>query len=133
MKWLTTILAVTLLRITVSAAPHPTATPFFDLVGISAEDIRRTEEHRDQLAKALQDELTAEKADHLKISMSLSDATDANLRLQRQVNTLQSNYDQARKSLFWYRMHWWGAWIMLGLGVAGCVLFGVLKLASKFP
>lgn len=35
------------------------------------------------------------------------------------------------KALWWYRLHWWGAWVMLGLGVVTCVLFAILKATGK--
>lgn len=35
------------------------------------------------------------------------------------------------KALWWYRVHWWGAWIMLGLGVAACLFFAFLKFTGR--
>lgn len=35
-------------------------------------------------------------------------------------------------SLHWYRMHWWGSWIALGLGVLACIVFAAVKFGLKF-
>lgn len=44
---------------------------------------------------------------------------------------------KAEKSLSWYRWHWWGSWIALGLGIVACGVFAFLKftgrLALKMP
>lgn len=131
---------VFLVVITTIAAPTPTPKPSanVDLSKVTAEDIRKTEEHRNQLLQAQKAELDAEKADHLKVANSLSAATNANLDLQKKVNVLtdnfnrvQANLDSATKKLWWYRLHWWGAWIALGLGVAACAAFAILKATGK--
>ena len=35
------------------------------------------------------------------------------------------------KALSWYRWHWWGSWIVLGLGVVACGLIAFLKFTGK--
>jgi uncharacterized NAD(P)/FAD-binding protein YdhS len=134
---------------TTVAAPSPTPKPSVnvDLSKVTAEDIRKTEEHRNALLAQQKSELEAEKADHLKVGTALAAATTANLDLQKKVdalnehaNKLQGSLDAANKKLWWYRLHWWGAWVMLGLGVAACLVFAFLKatgrlavVASKVP
>jgi chromosome segregation ATPase len=38
---------------------------------------------------------------------------------------------KAESSLHWYRMHWWGAWIVFGLGILACIVLAVLKFTGK--
>lgn len=40
---------------------------------------------------------------------------------------------KAEKSLSWYRWHWWGSWIVLGVGIIACIIFAVIKFAGKLP
>lgn len=35
------------------------------------------------------------------------------------------------KKLMWYRLHWWGSWVVLILGIVGSIAFYVLKIAAK--
>lgn len=35
------------------------------------------------------------------------------------------------KKLSWYRWHWWGSWIVLGLGVLACGVFAFLKFTGR--
>lgn len=37
----------------------------------------------------------------------------------------------ASKKLWWYRLHWWGAWIALTLGVLACGAFAFLKFTGR--
>lgn len=116
------------------AGPKPSPLPNT----ITAADIAKTEQHRDQLVNQLQSELTSEKSDHLKVANSLADATKANLELQKKndalaqtANTLSAKLSAAEKSLWWYRLNWWGAWVMLGLGIAACLFVAFLKYTGK--
>lgn len=38
---------------------------------------------------------------------------------------------KAEKSLSWYRWHWWGSWIALGLGVLVSGIFAFLKMTGR--
>lgn len=38
---------------------------------------------------------------------------------------------KAEESLSWYRWHWWGSWIALGLGVLACGLLAFLKFTGR--
>ncbi len=74
---------------------------------ISAEDIRKTEAHRNQLLQLQMEELNAEKVDQLKVGSALAEATSANLTLQGKVNdltdkanSLQGNLEAANKKLW---------------------------------
>lgn len=35
------------------------------------------------------------------------------------------------KKLSWYRWHWYGSWIALGLGVVACLVFAFLKFTGR--
>jgi hypothetical protein len=35
------------------------------------------------------------------------------------------------KKLSWYRWHWWGSWIVLGLGVLACGILAFLKFTGR--
>lgn len=37
----------------------------------------------------------------------------------------------AEKKLSWYRWHWFGSWIVLGLGVLACGVFAFLKFTGR--
>lgn len=37
----------------------------------------------------------------------------------------------SEKKLSWYRWHWWGAWIVFGVGVLACIALAVLKFMGK--
>lgn len=104
---------------------------------ISREDIRKTELHRNQLVQALKEELDHEKADHLIISNSLAKASDQNVILQKKIdrvtddlNFTQGKLDKAMKKLWWYRWHWWLSWIVLGVGAAISIIFGLVKYTA---
>lgn len=118
--------------------PTPEVTP-------SNAALRATVVHMQQLAKDQEANLAKEKQGHQAAdtsleatSKSLADATSANLVLQKQVqiqtdklNSTQDKLTAADKKLLWYRLHWWGAWLMLGLGVAACIFFAILKVTGK--
>lgn len=38
---------------------------------------------------------------------------------------------KVQKTLLWYRVRWWGAFVALGAAVVGWILFGVLKIGAK--
>lgn len=38
---------------------------------------------------------------------------------------------KAEKALSWYRWHWWGSWIALGLGIVACGIFAFLKFTGR--
>jgi len=38
---------------------------------------------------------------------------------------------KAEKSLSWYRWHWWGSWIVFGLGVLAVLILAFLKFTGK--
>lgn len=68
-------------------------------------------------------------------TQSLTELTD----LQRKIDSLAAHdksvtdkLNAAMKSLWWYRLHWWGAWIMLGIGVLLCIVLAVAKFAGRF-
>jgi hypothetical protein len=140
MRFYTHLAAGLILAVTCLAAPTPTPKPSatVDLSKVTAEDIRKTEEHRNQLLKDQKSELDSEKADHLKVSNALAAATTANLDLQVKVNkltdnfnALQASYDAQNKKLWWYRVRFWGAWAVFGLGVLACGFLAFLKFTGR--
>lgn len=123
-------------------APKPTPTP--DQIP-SRNALLQTIDHIQRIAREQQDNLELEKKEHLKadkalemVSSSLADATTANLKLQVDIkkqtdklNETQDKLDKTAKALWWYRLHWWGAWVMLGLGVLACAVFAFLKFTGR--
>jgi len=75
----------------------------------------------------------------------LSDASQLNTVLQGKVdsqtlalnqaddqkNAALTKLSAADKALAWYRWHWWGAWVALGLAIAAAALWSLLKLSGK--
>ena len=126
-------------------APKPTPTPRTRPptvralpADITAADITKTEQHRDQLINQLQADLDAEKADHLKVSNALATATEQNATLQKQIdaqtaklNQVQADLDSARKKLFWYRIHFFLGWVIFITGVIACIILFVLKVTGR--
>lgn len=123
----------------VAAAPTPTPYPKAVISGITYEDIIKTQEHRTQLIREeLMGQLQAEKDQELKLAGTLADTVKADLEHQKKVeeqtnklNTTQDKLDKAAKALWWYRLHWWGAWIMLILGIIACLLFAWAKATGR--
>jgi chromosome segregation ATPase len=46
-------------------------------------------------------------------------------------NATELAYADTSKKLMWYRAHWWGAWLVIAIGISGCVAFYVLKIAAR--
>lgn len=125
-----------LIPITSFAAPEPTP---------SNAALRATVVHMQELAKDQQAQLEKEKSAHQQAdatleatSSTLATATQQLIALQKQIqsqtdklNSTQDKLDKASKALWWYRLHWWGAWVMLGLGVIACGIFAFLKLTGR--
>jgi cytoskeletal protein RodZ len=118
--------------------PPPEATP-------SNAALRAIVEHMQRLAKDQQENLEKEKGGHQQADSSLETtsttlalATTQIITLQKQVNTqtdklnsTQDKLDKAETALWWYRLHWWGAWVMLALGIAACLFFAFLKVTGR--
>lgn len=47
------------------------------------------------------------------------------------LNATSEKLSKATKSLWWYRLHWWGSWFALGLGVLACIAFAFLKFTGR--
>jgi hypothetical protein len=45
---------------------------------------------------------------------------------------LNARLVDVEKKLWWYRLHWWGSWIALGIGVLGCVILALVKWGAKW-
>jgi small-conductance mechanosensitive channel len=99
------------------------------LIELSQQQQRVIEQQKNDLASATGAQTGAFNA----IASSLTEMTE----LQKQINGLAQHdasvtakLNTAEKSLWWYRLHWWGAWIALALGVAACLFFYGAKLLA---
>lgn len=113
------------------AAPTPGPTP-------SRADLLATVDHIQRLAQDAEANLAKEKDLHLQTANALTVTSKQLVDLQTRVNDVtdkaneySAKYSAAEKSLWWYRLHWWGAWIMLGLGVLACAIVAFLKFTGK--
>ena len=108
-------------------------------------DIRATIVHMQNLARADEANLAKAHDDVASTQAALAAAigklTQATRQIdakQREVDALQTDRDRlkteldaASSKLWWYRLHWWGAWIMLGLGLLACLAFAFLKFTGR--
>jgi hypothetical protein len=127
----------------------PSPTPFSisdeELSKLSWDDIIKTAIHQGELFQE-------EHAIRLDLQKNLDDATQritaivdaatgglAHTTTLQQGITVLADHDAKEterankldKALWWYRLHWWGAWIMLGLGVLACAVFAFLKFSGR--
>ena len=131
-------IAMAILCASVDAKPRPTPTPTPIVETTpSREALFATVEHISQLAKDALKNLDAEKASHLATDKTLVKATDQIVDLQKKVdaitlklNTTQDKLDATSKTLWWYRLHWYGSWIIFIIGVLVCLIFAWLKWAG---
>lgn len=68
-------------------------------------------------ADAAKAEVEKDKEAYFKAAQSLADSATAERDLRI----------KAEKALHWYRVRWWGAWIVLGAGVIACGIWTLLK------
>jgi hypothetical protein len=54
----------------------------------------------------------------------LTELVDHDAKVTAQLN-------KSNAALNWYRLHWWGSWIMLGLGVLACLVVAFLKFTGR--
>ena len=120
------------------AAPSPTPIPRATLYQPSKAELLQTVDHISALAKDAEAQLAKEKDAHLETANALTDSTKQLVTLQKQVqsqtdklNSTQDKLDKAEKALSWYRWHWWGSWIVFGLGVIAVGFFAFLKVTGK--
>jgi hypothetical protein len=52
-------------------------------------------------------------------------------KLAERANAAEAGWSKDSKSLAWYRLHWWTAWIVAGLGVVVCVVLAFLKATGR--
>ncbi len=101
-------------------------------------DLLKTVQHIQALSRAQEAVLEQEKAQHNIVTNALASAVGSIGVLQEQVqkqtdklNATQDKLDKTAKALWWYRLHWWGAWIVFGLGVVACILLAFLKFTGR--
>jgi hypothetical protein len=128
-----------------SPAPAPFTISDAELSKLSWDDIIKTAIHQGELFQQ-------EHAIRLELQKNLDDATQRiaaivdtatgglthTTTLQAGITVLadhdKKETDRANKldkALWWYRLHWWGAWIMLGLGILACAVFAFLKFSGR--
>lgn len=81
---------------------------------------KELEQHLNEadLAKA---QVEKDKTDYFAQAQKLADAASSE----------NAKAVKAEKSLSWYRWHWWGSWIVLGLGIVACAFLAILKLTGR--
>jgi hypothetical protein len=143
------VLVLILSALTAQAAPTPTSTPFTisdeEVAKLNIKDIAATAKHVMTLYGE-EHQIRLQLQGNLGDAMSsVSQAVSATSNGLVHVDTLQhgifllaahdkSETDRANKldkAVWWYRLHWWGAWIMLGLGILMCLIFAFLKLTGR--
>ncbi len=104
----------------------------------SRSDLLKTVQHIQALAKEQQVSLDNEKSSHKAVETALINATNSISVLQKQVqaqtdklNSTQDKLDKCAKALWWYRLRWWGAWVVFGLGVIACLGLAFLKFTGR--
>lgn len=119
------------------AAPKPAPSPPSE-AGPSRQDLLKTVDHIVVLSQDLQRNLENEKTAHEATEIELIKGTKANADLQRQIdgqtrdfNTLKDKYASQSKKLSWYRWHWWGSWIVFGLGILAVGFLAFLKFTGR--
>lgn len=105
---------------------------------ITAEDIRKTEEHRNQLVQALEGELDQVKDSQRFVAEALAKASSRNFDLQVEINEVtanlnrtQGNLDAALKKLWWWRLHAWATVAIAAAGLILCGFIGFLKFSGR--
>lgn len=83
-------------------------------------------------------ELRTSEGDRVTLQSELERETKKGNKLANDYNTLSAKLDKARiqhakdtKTVWWYRLHWWGSWIVFGLGVLVCIGFAILRYTGR--
>lgn len=104
----------------------------------SRADLLLTMDHIVSLVHETLADLQQEKGSHALTQKELDATKQADLKHQKEVetqtnklNTLQDKYDAKSKKLLWYQFHYWGSWIIFGLGIAACIFLAVMKLTGR--
>jgi hypothetical protein len=146
-------LCVVIFTVSASAAPTPkgqTGSVLFDvskvdLSKISDADMRKTLEHREQLFREQQANFDQQQQHIVDQDLALVRASDANAEsilalasYAKQVGELAAHdkkmtdaLNACSKKLWWYRLHWWGAWIAFALGIVACIILAILKVTGR--
>lgn len=117
-----------------------------ELQKISRGEIIATVKHLRELAKDQQAIIDDQKRHLSDAAVAQTNALKAQTQSMIQLTSLQNQIDTlaahdksvtdklnaAMKTLWWYRLHWWGAWIMLGIGVLLCIVLAIAKFAGRF-
>jgi len=143
------LLLIPLLMRAQSPPAVPTPTPFTisdaEIKKIGKDQIQATLKHVLQLyrdALAIIERQKENLADATKSQTGALDATAKSLStltdLQEQIGKLAKHdkevtdkLNAASKKLWWYRLRFWGAWIVFGLGVIACIVLAFLKVTGR--
>jgi hypothetical protein len=120
MMWRSLIIALTLTGIASASEQGPTR-----------DQLLQTVRHIQSLAHDIQNDLDQEKAQHAITQKALDDANSRAETLAKHDATVTAQLNKAEKSLWWYRLHWWGAWIALGTGVIAICIVAFLKFTGR--
>lgn len=131
----------------VSAGPTPAPFTISDdeIKKLSKEEIAQTVKHQggiisevkeenQELRNRLSETVASQNIALVAAGGALNEITKLNGEIRALADhdaSVTEKLNKANKALWWYRLHWWGAWVMLGLGVAACFFFYGAKIMAK--
>lgn len=62
---------------------------------------------------------------------NMNDLQEEIRRLKKHDEDTTAALNKANKALWWYRLRFWGAWIVFGLGVLACIVLAFLKFTGR--
>lgn len=135
MKAMNTLVAISAVMVTVVTAQFPTDE---EIKKLPKEAIIATIKHQGQILEDTKAENTLLKGLLLDAVASQNIALTATGGALSKLTELEAHdakvtaqLNKADTALNWYRLHWWGSWIMLGLGVLACLVVAFLKFTGR--
>jgi hypothetical protein len=132
------------------ASPIPaTGTPFTisdaEIKKITREQMVATLKHVLRLYREAQEKIDRQEHNLADASGSLKDGLGATTKslntidnLTKEIGDLKKHDEkmtgccnECSKKLWWYRLRFWGAWIVFGLGVIACIVLAFLKFTGR--
>src|SRR5581483_239750 len=95
------------------------------------DELLQTVKHIQSLARDVQSDLDKEKEQHALAQKALGEANKRADKLAQHDKEVSDQLNDANKKLWWYRLHWWGSWIVLGIGVLLSIVFAFLKFTGR--
>jgi hypothetical protein len=131
--------------------PSPAPTPLTnfpsdaEIKKLPKEAILATLKHQEQIFEATKAENAELKAAQQETMASVNSALASSSAALNKITDLSSQLGQVvahdakmtalandyGKKLNWYRLHWWGAWIVFALGVIACIVLAILKVTGR--